>query len=396
MSGHAVYRYRALRPDGGEERGTIEAGSADQVVRHLARRGLLAIEARVRVQDRDNGATMSWADLALGLRMLANLVQAGLALDVALSAMAESAPESWRRPLTCVRAAVSEGEPLSAGLQRARVFPALLVRLVEAGEAAGTLPRVVSRAASVAESAAATGAALRGAIAYPVILLGAGLVSLGFLTLVVLPRFATILQDLGQTPPASTRLVLGAGGVARTLAVPGALIVAAATIGWRRLLLSPVCLRRWHGALLRVPLLGRLRRSLATARAADAVGALLESGAPAEAALATGARACGDAAVAAALDRCRAHVLQGSSISGALAREGALTVVAQRMARIGEETGRIGAMFLETARAEQVVTDQLLRRVVQLIEPAFVLAFGALVGLVATALLQALYGIRPT
>jgi general secretion pathway protein F len=273
--------------------------------------------------------------------------------------------------------------------------PDLVGALVQAGEAGTGAARAVERAAALAESIATTRAALRQQLTYPAILLAAGLASLGFLALVVLPRFAAILADLGQSPPATTRLVLIGAEVARTGILPTAVALAAGLVIWRSWTASAEGRRRWHRFLLDVPLLGPARRALATARAAGVAGSLLECGVTLPRALEHSAAASGDAAVASAILSAREAIVQGDSASRALAREGALTPTAVRLVRTGEETGRLGAMLVEAARIEHAGAERLVRGAVQLIEPGFILAFGGLVALVAAALLQALYAVRP-
>jgi len=395
MTSQSAYRYRALRADGGVEVGTLAAAGRDAASAALAGRGLwpVSIEASHPVLP---ARPIPWADLALGLRLLANLLRAGLPLDRALASLADSAPQSWRPRLPRVRERVAQGQSLAGALDEKETgIPPLMVALVRAGEAAGGATGAVERAASVAESIAATRAAIRQALVYPAILLAAGLASLGFLTAVVLPRFAAILAELGQSPPATTRLVLRASEIAGAGALPLLFSAMVALVAWRVWISREEGRRRWHALLLQVPLIGRIRRSLAGARAAGAIGALLETGVSLPRALEHGAAAGGDEAIAHALRRARESIVSGESAPRALERERALTPTALRLARVGDETGRLGPMLAEAGRLEHADAERLVRAAVQLIEPAFILAFGGLVALVAAALLQALYGVRP-
>jgi general secretion pathway protein F len=393
----AAYRYRALRADGGFELGEVDADGREAVAQLLGQRGLFPVSIDCREPSADARRRMPWSDLALGLRLLANLIRAGLPLDRALAALAESAPDPWRQVLPGITDQVRQGRPL--GEVMADDFtgiPPLVAALVQAGEAGGGAAGSVERAASLAESIATTRAAIHQALVYPIILLGAGSLSLGFLVGVVLPRFAGILAELGQSPPATTRLVLGAAALARTGAVPLFMALAISFLLWRSWTSTAGGRLRWHRMLLALPLIGRARFTLATARATGAIGALLESGVTLPRALRHGAAASGDEAVTAGVLRAREAVTEGDSASRALAREEALSPTALRLVRAGEDTGRLGPMFLEAARIEHAAAERLVRRTVQLVEPAFILAFGGLVALVAAALLQALYSVRPS
>jgi general secretion pathway protein F len=212
---------------------------------------------------------------------------------------------------------------------------------------------------------------------------------------VVIPRFAAILADLGQELPASTRLILGAAEWARTLALPMLLGSAALIVLWRAWIAREDGRRRWHGWLLEMPIAGRVRRSAASSRAAAALAALLESGVTLPAALTHAARASGDAALGAGLLSAREGIAHGERLSAAVEREHALTTTAVRLIRAGEETGRLAAMLDHAARIESERATHLVKQAVRLIEPALILAFGALVALVAAALMQAVYAVRP-
>jgi general secretion pathway protein F len=88
-------------------------------------------------------------------------------------------------------------------------------------------------------------------------------------------------------------------------------------------------------------------------------------------------------------------VEQGSRVSDALARHAVTTEFVQRLVRAGEESGQLASMLSHAGHFER---DRVLRRVrsaVRLLEPAMIVAFGGIVALVAAALLQALYSVRP-
>ncbi|MGH7719757.1 MAG: type II secretion system F family protein, partial [Gemmatimonadaceae bacterium] len=147
--------------------------------------------------------------------------------------------------------------------------------------------------------------------------------------------------------------------------------------------------------LLWLPLLGSYRQSAATARTAASLAALLESGVPLAAALPHAARACGDAAISVRLLAARSAIMTGVGVAAAFAAANALTPTGVRLAKAGEETGRLGAMLAHAARIEDDHASTLLRSAVRLLEPGLILFFGGVIALVAAALLQAVYAVRP-
>ena len=392
---HAAYAYRAARADGALESGVVEAPTREAASTLLAQRGLFPLDVTLREDARTPRSRLSADDQALGLRMLATLLESGLPMSRALAALGDLAPQSWRGALSVVKESVREGRSLAQALTSSGLeLSPVLLGIIHAGEAGSGLARAVRRAAELAETTAATRRAVRGALAYPLVLATAGLATVALLVTVVVPRFAAILADLGQALPASTRLVLGAAEWSRTLTLPVVLGVGLLVLLWRAWVARDGR-RQWHAWLLEVPIIGRARRSAAASRACASLAALLESGVALPGALVHAARACGDAALGARLLAAREGIARGERMSAAIDREQALTTTTVRLVRAGEETGRLAAMLDHAARIESERTTQMLKTAVRLVEPALILLFGGLVALVAAALMQAVYAVRP-
>jgi type II secretory pathway component PulF len=390
------FAYRAAHRSGQVERGTLRAETADAARAALAARGLFPLELRAEEGRAGDRRRMPADDLAVGLRVLADLLGAGLPLSRALAALEELAPPAWKEAVPALRASVREGSGLAAALQAAPVeLPPLVVGLVAAGEAGSGLAPALAKAATLAERAAETRSAVRAALAYPLLLAGAGAASIVLLVGFVLPRFAAILRDLGQQLPASARLVLSVADAVRAGWMPAAVTLAAALVVWRAWAGSAEGMPQWHALLLALPLVGPIRRSAATARFAAALSALLESGVPIAPALGHAVRAAGDAALARRILAAREAVLGGQGLAAALERADAATPTAVRLVRAGEETGRLAEMLEQAARLESARAENAIRGAVKGIEPVLILVFGAIVALVAAALLQSVYSVRP-
>ena len=393
----SAYAYRALRPTGDVERGTIAATSDAEALAALDRAGLLALEVRFVASARDRRAALPPADLALGLRILGDLLSAGLPLTRALQAMDDLVPPRWRPLLPPLREAVREGKSLATALRDAPAeIPALVIGMTLAGEMAGDVGPAVRRAAEVTEFIAETRTAIRSALAYPLLLVVAGTGAITIMVTVVIPRFAVILADLGQSLPASTRVVMAGASALHALFLPGLGVAIATAAALRAFTTTRNGKRRWHEALLRVPLLGVVRDTAATARASLTLATLLDAGVPLRHALGFAAQATGDAAIESRVLAARARVEAGERIARALGEHRAFTPVALRLVHAGEESGHLADMLRHASKLEQARGDRLTRTFVRLLEPVLVLTFAGIVALVAAALLQAVYSVRPT
>jgi type II secretory pathway component PulF len=389
------FAYRAIAADGTRHDGVLVAGTRDEVLAVLGGRGLFALEIAQPTQH-TRKRRVSYADLGLGLRLLADLLEAGLPMTRALQALQDIAPAPWRAVLPQMRESVKEGRGLATTLARAEIdIPPMTVAIIHAGEAGAGLGGAIRRAADIAESAAATRSSIRSALAYPMIVAVAGICAVGVLLGVVLPRFASILNGLGQTLPASTQAVLALSNMIRAGFVPGCLIGSIIVVAYRGWTGTESGRRSWHGILLALPVIGPIRRATATSRACASLGALLDTGVPMATAIKYSARAAGDAAVEARIHAAWTHVARGEPLAVAFEQTGAVTATASRLIRAGEQTGRLASMLGHAAKLEYERADRTVRVGVRLLEPLLLMVFATFVAGVAASLLQAIYSVKP-
>jgi general secretion pathway protein F len=392
-----VFAFRAATAAGDVDIGMIDAESSHRAREILASRGLYVLSLESREHRFTRRDPLSVADLALGLRILADLFESGLSVSRALHAFDELAPRGWRPALPHIRQSVREGQSLAAALSSAPVMiPGLVIGIAQAGEAGGGIGPAIRRAAELMESSAEMRASIQSALAYPVVVAGAGVLAIGILITVVLPRFAKILADLGQTLPASTRAVLRGAAAMHDGLLPGMIGIGIVVGVWRAWTQTESGRRGWHRLLLSMPLLGSIRSGTAAARMAHSLSALLESGVSIGTAMAFAARATSDAEIEARLALARAGVTAGEPLSRALELNHATTPTVVRLVRAGEESGRLPAMLDHAARIEQQRADRIVRTGVRMLEPMLLLTFASVVALIAAALLQAIYSVRPT
>lgn len=398
-----VYNFRALRADGRPEHGTLRASSEAAARSIILDRGWYLIALRhgsydfswnfSRAVERDP-TTM---ELSIAFRSLSTFLDAELTVLRALQTLEEIAPPSIASKLPAAIDLVKEGSTLShAMLKSGWKLPAIVTGLIQAGEGGGRLAPAVERAAQFIEREATVKAALVAALTYPALLLIVGLTSCGILVGIVIPRFATLFADLDKALPASTQFVLMLSSNAREIALPSIVVITLGYFLFKRWVHDADGLQNWHELLAQVPVLGKLRRSAATARLCNALSDLLESGVPIPTAMEYAGRACGDAAMAARLARARAQVIQGGSLSGTVRAEKAMSTLAIGLIKTGEETGRLPAMLAYAGRIEGDRAEQSAKSAARLIEPMLILTFGAVIAFVAAAILQAVYGIRVT
>ena len=291
-----TYRYRTARSDGIIEEGSLDhADRGASVLAHLSDRGLFAIDVEASSPVVATHRAMSASDLAIGLRTLATLIDSGLPVGRALAAFTDVAPTGWLPGLGEIRNRVKQGESLAVAMEQSNIgLPRLLTGVIRAGEAGSGVALAMNRAADLAESSAKLRAAVQGALAYPALLAVVGAASIGIIVLVVSPRFAEIIADVGGDVPPLARFIMSSAHAIRVAAIPGLMLALAAVVLWRSWMTGPESMARFHRALLGTPLLGGLRMCAASSRACAALAALLGAGVPIAVALRRRAAASGD------------------------------------------------------------------------------------------------------
>jgi type II secretory pathway component PulF len=390
----SAYTYRAARQDGAIVTGALEAESHIQAATTLASRGLFAIAVEPAVEERRPAA--SRRDLAIAFRGIAALVGSGVPLERAVAASEPLTRGPLRDTLAAARQRLHEGISFTNALASGRgVVPGLVIGMVRAGERGSQLSQALEQVAAHLEQEAELVARVRQALTYPLLLAVTGVASILVITTVVIPRFAAILSDLGQQLPLATRVLLGTSQLLSRFWIPLLLIAVAGTwaaVDWVR---WPAGRKRVEETLLKLPVIGPLRRALATARVTRALGGMLRSGMPLVPALDAAREAAGDSAIADRLTRVRERVLQGAGLTAALEREDTLSPSALQLVRVGESSGRVAEMALSAGVLAAQEAERGLRTLVTALEPALIVAFGGLVAFTAAALLQAVYSLRP-
>jgi general secretion pathway protein F len=212
-------------------------------------------------------------------------------------------------------------------------------------------------------------------------------VLLGF----VIPRFASVLAGMGGRLPLSTRLLLHASHILIAWWWLWLVLVVAGVVVARQTLAQPGVRMRWHRVRLSWPVVGDIERKYSAARVARTIGLLLKSGVPALPALRIARTSATNLVMREGLERAAGELAEGSALAPALA--GILPPLAVQMMAVGEESGRLEELCARVADSYDGEVRRAMRTAVTLIEPALILTFGALVGFIALAMLQAIYGI---
>lgn len=401
------WRYQAADAHGATTRGEVEAATAAAAVDLLRRRSLWVIDLEPtgsattvasasadRLWERvARGATDGDESLAILTRSVATLLESGVPLERALAfaASGETDPR-WQRIFAGLQEAVTRGESLSEAASRIEALPRAYAPLLAAAEASGRMADTFARLAEDLERRSQLRARVRAALVYPTLLAIASTVGTLVILVVVVPRFADLIAGAGGTVPTSTRLLIGLSALLSRFGWLLAIAVVLSGTAVRQSLQNETRRRRWHGARLRWPLVGRFEREQAAASYLGTLAVALESGVPLLRAMSLARGTVSNADIAVRLGAAEVIVRDGGSVSHALS--GLLTPLAARLLEAGEQSGALAPLARRAATAASEHVQRAITSAVALIEPVMILGFGGVVGFVALALLQAIYGIN--
>ncbi|MGH8436952.1 MAG: GspF family T2SS innner membrane protein variant XcpS [Pseudomonas sp.] len=393
----AAFEYLALDAKGRQQKGVLEADSARQVRQLLRERQLSPLQVsatRTREQASNDGhfsfvRGLSARDLALVTRQLATLIQAALPIEEALrAAAAQSTAPRIEAMLLAVRARVLEGHSLAASLKEfPAAFPELYRATVAAGEHAGHLGPVLEQLANYTEQRQQSRQKIQLALLYPLILMATSLIIVGFLLGYVVPDVVRVFVDSGQTLPALTRGLIALSDLVKTWGWLMVLLLLAGGFGLRWALRDEQVKRRWHGFLLRVPLVGRLVRATDCARFASTLAILTQSGVPLVEALGIGAQVIANRVIRAEVVLAAQKVREGGSLTRALEASGQFPPMMLHMIASGERSGELDQMLARTARNQENDLGAQVALLVGLFEPFMLVFMGVVVLLIVLAIL---------
>ncbi|SFR43989.1 general secretion pathway protein F [Marinobacter daqiaonensis] len=390
-----AFDYKALDRRGKQAQGVLEADSARAVRQQLREKGMAPLSVEPAREKQARGASfsrrgsLSAADLALVTRQLATLIQSGIPIEQALSAVAQQSDKpAMKSMLIAIRAKVMEGYTLADSLaEYPRAFPRLYRSTVAAGEHAGHLDLVLNRLADYTEARQEARQKIQLAAIYPIILTFVALAIVVFLLTYVVPDIIEVFVKQGQELPALTQAMLAASDFLTTWGIWLLLALIIAAVAFRMSLRTEANRRRFHKALLDIPLIKGMVRGVNTARYASTLSILTTSGVPLVEAMRIAGEVLGNDHLRARLRDAAQKVSEGGSLNKALEQTGYFPPMMLHMIASGESSGELDSMLERTARMQENTLQSKIAAMVGLFEPMMLLVMGVVVLIIVLAIM---------
>lgn len=325
------------------------------------------------------------------MRRLADLTSGGMTLHRSVSVLrAHSQAPRLKTLLESIQEKLEEGQSLSSAfLSQNGFFSALTIGLIQAGESTGNIEFALEESAALLENEMETRQRLRSALAYPCFLLGMAILVCIFLIAFVIPRFQFLFQDLGQTLPLPTLMLLGLsslvihfGWVVLLVVLVGFVWMTEKRPEWKSES------RSWAWKL---PAVAGVVRGNFLQRWAHMMTSLLKSGFTASAAIELSAKTMSNAWGAQDLLLVSERLSEGHSLKTALESSALFPPLFCEMVGSGEESGKLEETFARLAQSYKRETELRSKLLLSLLEPAMIAGMGLIVGFVAIAMLLPIF-----
>ncbi len=392
--------YKAKNPSGETQKGILDAGSKRAALELLLKKGLHVLELK-KVQESEllNSLKKIWVgvkprEFVLFSRQLAVLIDAKVPLLSALHSIESQSENSFlSAKIRLIMHDVDGGSSLSEALSRhPDVFSNFYVNMVRAGEASGTLQKVLNDLADNIEKNYELTSRLKSAMYYPAFILVAMIVT-GFVVMTfVMPKLLGILKEAEVgTLPVQTRLIIWLSDFLANYWIL-VLIVVFAIIGMFVYYIQTEDGRvEMDRIILKIPILSKILNDIYIARFSENLATLLQSGLPITTALLITSDIIGNEVYREIIREAAEHVKRGESMGDVFSRYEVMPPIVAQMIQVGEATGRVDFTLGKITDFYMKEADNLVKNFSSLIEPIIMIILAVGVGILVSAVMLPIY-----
>lgn len=330
-------------------------------------------------------------DKVVFFQLLATMINAGVPLIRSLLVLAmQTKNPRFQGVMRDLAKQMEQGSSLSVAMEKYDgIFNESERGMIASGEASGNLNDILVDIARQAEKSAMILSKVKGAMIYPVTILGIMAIALFLILTMVVPQFTELFLDSGQELPSSTQALITASDWARNYWFIGIGILLLLAGGFVLVRRSQRGRYSIDLALLYVPIFGRLVRQLMVARFARQMSSLMNAGVPIVKALEINANAVGNAVYKQRIEFASQDVAQGIPLGENLKNtEFLFPPMVSSMVLVGEQTANLHEVAAKIALHYESEVDTAVASLSKLMEPVILVVMGGLVGFLVAAIMS--------
>lgn len=387
------YIYTAVTKDGKKVKGTISANTQSRAMAMLREQGLVPtkVEQQTLLNKDLNisiGGGVKPRDLSVFCRQFQSILAAGVTIVEALGMLVDQTENKvFAKTIKETQTAVQKGSTLAEAMKaHPKVYPAILVNMVEAGEASGSLETAMERMSIQFEKSARLKALVKKAMMYPIVIIIVAIGVLIAMSLLVIPQFAEMFSSMGSELPGITKAVMAFSNFLMHkwyLLILIVVVVAIAVTAFAKTEMGQVV---FGTIAIKAPIFGKLSVKTASASFARTISTLMAAGIPLSEALDITSRSMKNIHFKRALQAAKKEVEQGTNLSEPLRKCGLFPMMIPQMVKIGEETGNIDGMLIKAADYYEDEVEIATGSLTTLMEPLIIVVLGAIVAVLVLAM----------
>lgn len=388
----ATWGYVAIDKSGKEIKGSKEADAPELVTRELKNQGYVVLEVTEQSMltkdlSFDFSKKPTPRDLAVFCRQFASITRAGVTIIETLKMLGEQTENTkLQKAIFAVRADVEKGESFADALmQHPGVFPELLIQMVRAGEASGSLDIAMDRMALQFERSAKTAALVKKAMIYPVVV---ALVAVGVvlaMLLFIIPRYTDMFAELGTDLPGITLMVVKMSDFIQAywyILIPTVIVIGFLLKTWSKTDSGKHVIGK---LTLKIPAIANLVTKTASAQMARTLSTLMTAGVPLVEAVDIVSDTMTNVWFKEALKDALDQIMIGVPLSTPLQTSGLFPPMVYHMIRIGEEAGSTEEMLNKLADYYEEEVEMAVQSLTAAMEPMIIIVMAGVVGLLLGA-----------
>ncbi len=391
-----TFSYKAVNSAGKDVKGSVEAESKEEAARKIKEQGLVPVSVgKQGALDKDinipifKGKKIPARDMSVFCRQFASILKAGVSVINALEMLAEQTEnKKLKQAIVETQANVEKGESLSDSMRQNAAFPSILIDMVRAGEASGSLENSLTRMAIQFEKDAKLNGIVKKAMMYPIVLIcvmiGVVIVMLTF----VIPSFMTMFEDLDSELPVTTKAILAMSNSLKNYWYIYIIVVVGIVVGIQMYKRTDDGRHNLDKLKLKIPVFGLLQTKSACASFARTMSTLLQAGMPMIDALEISASTMKNVLFYDGLQKVKNGVSLGLPLSNQLKSTGLFPAMVVHMVGIGEETGNVEEMLTNSATYYEEEVEVQTQTLTSLMEPIIIVLMAFVVVLLIMAIYQ--------
>ena len=394
------YKYTAYTKEGKEKKGSIEADDKDAAVKLIKAEGNTPIKIEEEgLKDKDlnfsfGGKKATSRDLSIFCRQFVSISKAGVSIVDALEMLADQTEnKELKKAIYDTMTSVQKGETLAVSMKKqGKIFPPLLINMVEAGEASGNLDVAFDRMATQFEKDTRLKSMVKKAMIYPaalsVVIVGVIIIMMAF----VVPTFSDMYADMGQKLPMITLAVVGMSNFVVNKWYVLIAVAAVLIIGFKVFKSTEQGTYILADLAIKAPIFGKMTVKSAAATFARTLSTLTAAGISMIEALEITGKTMKNVRFRDELFNAKDKVAQGRPLSEPLKAGGLFPNMIVHMIGIGEETGNLEDMLLTAAGYYEEEVEVTTESISTVVEPMIICVMAGIVGVIIMAVLIPMFG----